>query len=469
MNEGYNIMYNIMVVEDDVSAGKVIEFELKSKGYACRRFENAEDGLVYFGQHAVDLVLVDYSLPGMNGEEFYRKALTLNPITPVIFMTALNSVEKAVELMKLGAFSYLTKPLDINQLHLTIKKALETVKLEEEARLLKEKLEDSEDESLDYVFDSSRMSSILRLVRRVAASHSNVLITGESGTGKDVIAQILHDCSTRKEQRMVKVNLSALPPTLVEAELFGAVKGAYTGSEKDRPGKFEEADKGTLFLDEIGELSLDIQVKLLRVIQDREVTRLGSNTPFKLDIRLITATNKDLRKQVEEGKFREDLFYRLNVIDIEMPPLRDRKEDIPQLIRLFIRRFNQRENKGVKNISREALDVIVKYPFPGNIRELENIIERAVVLTERDTICSEDLPMFILNSKHFDPVTMAGDSPLSLTERLNVVEKDILEKTLNKHNYHQSNAALELGISEGCLRYKMRMLDITRNKSEKLS
>lgn len=468
-----NGAYNIMVVEDDVSAGKVIEFELKAKGYICKRFENAEDGLVYFGQHAVDLVLVDYSLPGMNGEEFYKKALGLNPMTPVIFMTALKSVEKAVELMKLGAYSYLTKPLDIDQLHRTINQALEKVKLEKEAQLLKETLDDGctecSNDTLDYVFGSGRMAGILRLVRRVAVSHSNVLITGESGTGKDVIANIIHDCSSRKDQRMVKVNLSALPPTLVEAELFGAVKGAYTGADKDRPGKFEEADKGTLFLDEIGELSPDIQVKLLRVIQDREVTRLGSNTPYKLDIRLITATNKNLRKLVDDGKFREDLFYRLNVIDIEMPPLRERKEDIPNLTRVFIDRFSHRENKPVNDIAREALDVLVKYSFPGNIRELENIIERAVVLTERDTICSEDLPMFILNSEHFDPVSMTDDSPLSLTERLNVVEKDILEKTLKKYNYHQSNAALELGVSEGCLRYKMRTLGIARDKAIKLS
>jgi len=461
-----NETFNIMVVEDDAAAGKVICFELKSRGFGCRWFGNAEEALIFFTGNAVDLVLLDYSLPGMNGEEFYIKLLELNPFTPVVFMTALHSVEKAVQLLKMGAFSYLTKPLDTAKMHAAVKNALDKITLDKESLLLRESLtqDQPDDDSLhaDYVFGSQQMRRILRLVRKVAGSSSNVLITGESGTGKDVTAKIIHYSSSRKTQPMIKVNLSALPPGLIEVELFGAVKGAYTGSAADRLGKFAEAHRGTLFLDEIGELSPDIQVKLLRVIQDREVTRLGSNKAVKLDIRLITATNKDLGQLVHGGTFREDLYYRLNVINIEMPPLRQRKEDIPSLIERFIRTFNRREGKAVKSLSREALDILMKYPFPGNIRQLENIIERAVVLTERDVLCMEDLPVFMLSDRQPDPSVTAVDFSLPLAERLNVVERDILEKTLKKHHYHQSNAALELGISEGCLRYKIRMLGIPK-------
>jgi transcriptional regulator with PAS, ATPase and Fis domain len=304
------------------------------------------------------------------------------------------------------------------------------------------------------------------MVTRVAESNSNVLITGESGTGKDVIAHIIHYCSKRKENQLVKVSLASLPTTLIEAELFGAVKGAYTGSVANRPGKFEEADKGTLFLDEIGELASDIQVKLLRVVQDREIIRLGSNKPIKVDIRLITATNKNLQELVKEKKFREDLFYRLNVIEINLPSLRERKEDIPLLTDLFIKKFNQREGKKIKTLSKDALNALMKYGFPGNIRELENIIERALVLAQGDVLCTDDLPVFVLSPECSDANFFGVDSALSLPEQLTAFEKDILEKTLKKHNYHQTNTARELGISEARLRYKIRSLGISKGKEK---
>jgi DNA-binding NtrC family response regulator len=456
--------FNILVVEDDIATGKVISFELKAKGYNSRCFENAEEALVFFRENSIDLVLVDYTLPGMNGEVFFLKVRELNPLLPVIFITALQSVDKAVQLLKMGAYTYLTKPLKMEELHHNIKNALEKVTLVKENLHLQEKLKETFSFK-NYVFNSERMHKILHIVMRVAGSNSNVLITGESGTGKDVIAHIIHYCSERKDHKLVKVNLATLPATLIEAELFGAVKGAYTGAVANRPGKFEEADKGTLFLDEIGELSLDIQVKLLRVIQDREVTRLGSNNPIKVDIRLITATNQNLQESVKEKKFREDLFYRLNVINIDLPPLRERKEDIPLLIDLFIKKFNQREGKQIKTLSKDALNALMKYRFPGNIRELENIIERALVLTRGEVLCTDDLPVFVLSPESSDSQSVEGDSSLairSLPDRLTAIEKDILEKTLEKHNYHQSNAARELGISEARLRYKMRILDIRK-------
>lgn len=459
--------FNIIVVEDDTTAGRILELELKSGGYNPRWFKNAEDALDYFKLHPIDLVLVDYGLPGMNGEEFYKKILEINPVTPVIFMTAMNSVKKAVHLMKLGAYSYLTKPLDIHELHFNIKNALGRSTPPTPKEKHRPEKQENPFTFKDAVFNSEEMQKLLRLVTRVAASNSNILITGESGTGKDVVAHIIHDHSRRKDQKLVKVNLSALPPTLIEAELFGAVKGAYTGAIANRPGKFEEAHKGTLFLDEIGELSPDIQVKLLRVIHDREITRLGSNQPVNIDIRLITATNKNLRESVKDKSFREDLFYRLNVINIHMPPLRERKEEIPFLVDLFIKKFNRREGKHVRTLSADALKALMQHDYPGNIRELENIIERALVLAEKDVLSTEDLPLYIISREKFDTDTLTAQddlSPLSLSERLMSVEKEILEKTLKKHKFHQTNAARELGISEGCLRYKIRAMGIKKEK-----
>jgi DNA-binding NtrC family response regulator len=462
-----NDTFNIMVVEDDTTASRILELELKAGGYEPYCFKDAEDALDYFKQYPVDLVLVDYGLPGMNGEEFYNKILEINPVTPVIFMTALNSVKKAVQLMKMGAYSYLTKPLDIDELHFNIKNALGR----STTAAANEKFNSEKPENpfafKDVVFNSGEMQKLLRLITRVAASNSNILITGESGTGKEVIAHIIHDHSRRKKEKLVKVNLSALPPTLIEAELFGVVKGAFTGAVTNRQGKFEEADKGTLFLDEIGELSPDIQVKLLRVINDREITRLGSNQPVNVDIRLVTATNKNLRESVRDKTFREDLFYRLNVINIHIPPLRERKEEIPFLVDLFIKKFNRREGRNVRTLSGDALKALMQHDYPGNIRELENIIERALVLAEKDVLRTEDLPLYIISREKFDTdalVAADNDSSLSLSERLMSVEKEILEQTLKKHKYHQTNAARELGISEGCLRYKIRAMGIKKER-----
>jgi DNA-binding NtrC family response regulator len=455
--------FNILVVEDDTTAAKVICFELKARGYNSRCFENGEEALLYFRENPVDLVLIDYALPGMNGEELFLKIREINPLTPVIFITALQSVDKAVQLLKMGAFSYLTKPLNMEALHHNIKNGLEKATLAKENQDLYEKFRETFSFK-DYVFDSQKMQKVLHMVMRVAESNSNVLMTGESGTGKDVIAQIIHCCSRRREQKLVKVNLSSIPATLIESELFGAVKGAYTGAVVSRAGKFEEADRGTLFLDEVGELAMGIQVKLLRVIQDREFTRLGSNKPIKVDIRLITATNRNLPELVKGKKFREDLFYRLNVINIDLPPLRERKEDIPLLIDLFIKKFNQKEGKKIKSLSRDALSALMKYHFPGNIRELENIIERAMVLARGSVLGTDDLPVFILKPERSDWDYLDSASSLSLPEKLTVIEKNIIEKILKENNYHQTNAARELGISEARLRYKIRILGIKKRK-----
>ncbi|MCP4156617.1 MAG: sigma-54-dependent Fis family transcriptional regulator [bacterium] len=453
--------YKILIVEDEKVAGRALYDNLKKQGFVCTLFDNAEEALLHFREAPVDLVLLDYKLPGMSGEEFFRQIKELNPLTPVIFMTAYSSVEKAVKLLRMGAYNYLNKPIEMEELIHNIRQALEKVALyKENKRLhlgLKEKF------SFDnYIFNAERMQEVMNLVLRSADSSANILITGESGTGKEAIANILHYYSRRKDNTFVKVNLAALPETLIEAELFGSVKGAYTGSVDTRAGKFEEAHKGTLFLDEIGELPMDIQVKLLRALQEREVIKLGSNSPVKVDIRLIVATNKNLKQLVREGKFREDLFFRLNVINIELPPLRERREDIKLLIDLFIKKFNKREGKEIGSISKDALNMLVKYTYPGNIRELENIIERAVVLARSDVLTLQDLPVFIENEAEDDWAMVPGDSVLSLPERLSIIEKKIISDTLKKVYFNQSKAAQELGISESGLRYKIQALKIKK-------
>ncbi len=450
-----NNKYNILIVEDDKAAGKTIFYELRDRGYQPYYFERAEEALVFFQQNIVDLILLDYKLPGMSGEAFFTRIKEINPLVPVIFMTVLNSVDKAVQMLKMGAFTYLTKPLRMEELFHDIANALEKADLVKEIRRLQEGLQKTFSFK-NFVFNSEKMQPIIDIARRAADSNANILLSGESGTGKDVIANIIHHLSKRKNNKLIKINLAALPETLIEAELFGAVKGAYTGAIETRVGRFEEAHGGTLFLDEIAELSPAVQVKLLRVIQDREITRLGSNKPINVDIRLITATNKDLQRWVKEEKFREDLYYRLNVIQINLPPLRERKQDIPHLIDLFIKKYNERENKQVTAMSREALNALMKYHFPGNIRELENISERALVLAKSDILTSADLPVFVRSPGNLCFDGIIDDNNLSLPDKLAVIEKSILEKTLKKYNYHQTCAAQELGISESTLRYKIQ-------------
>lgn len=453
--------FNIMIVEDEKVAGKVLCGSLREHGYNCTLFETAEEALLHFRDNPVDLALLDYKLPGMSGEELFAKMKDRNPLSPVIFMTAYSSVEKAVRLLKMGAYTYLNKPIEMDELLHNIEQALEKVTLIEENLRLQQDLKDKFSFE-KYVFNSGRMQEVMNMVMRSASSSANILLTGESGTGKEVIANIIHYYSQRKDQKLVKVNLSALPETLVEVELFGAEKGSYTGSVGSRTGKFEDADRGTIFLDEIGDLAPDLQVKLLRTIQEREITRLGSNTPVKVNIRLITATNRDLQQLVKDNKFREDLFFRLNVINIHLPPLRERREDIALLVDLFIKKFNVREGKSIVSISKDVLDALIKYDYPGNIRELENMIERAVVLARGEVLTLKDLPVFINEEKEGAVDGPAVDTALPLPERLKIIEKNIINRTLKKHNYNQSKAAVELGISESGLRYKIQSLELSR-------
>jgi len=451
-----NVDYQVLVIEDEKLAGEVIRDRLEEEGYLTRLCTTAQSALDYFHAHSIDLVLLDYRLPDADGHQVLAELKATNPMVPVIVMTAYSSVEKAVSMLKAGAHTYLTKPLEMESLMHEVRRALEHITLKRENLRLAETLQERYTHP-DYVFQSAAMQQTLNTALRGAASQANVLITGESGTGKEVMAFIMHHHSLRRNGPMVRVNLSALPETLVEAELFGSVRGAFTGAVTRR-GRFEEASGGTLFLDEIGEMPLPIQVKLLRVIQDKEITRLGSNENIPVDIRLITATNRDLEKEVSEKRFRADLFFRLNVLHIDLPPLRQRKEEIPSLVDLFIRKFNIRENKSINGVSREAMDRLMKYDFPGNIRELENIIERAVVLGRGKTLVSVDLPLFLTpeNEK-----AAAEEKQGSLAERIKTLETRVIRDTLQKHGGNQSRAAEELGISESGLRYKLNQLKIS--------
>ncbi len=444
---------NLLLIEDEQAQRILLKKILEKEGYIVSEAEDGSKAIGLFTNQDFDIVLLDQRLPDMNGLVVIEKLKEINPIVPVIMITAYANVQDAVKAMKMGAFHYLNKPVDPDELLITIQKAVDTLNLKRENEELKRQLR------IKYQFDriiykSEKMEKVMSLVYRAAQSDASVLITGESGTGKELVAGAIHNLSKRKDKNFVVAHLAALPETLIEAELFGHERGAFTGADKKRIGKFEFASGGTIFLDEIGELPQTVQVKLLRVLQEKKITRLGSNEVIPVDIRIICATNKVIEEEVKNGKFRDDLYYRLNVIRIHIPPLRERKDDIPLLIDNFIKIYSARENKTIKGISDEALKVITKYNFPGNIRELENIIERAVVFARGDILTVDDLPEYLIAQKLYNLGTG------KLNETVEKIEKEMIESALKKHNNIQTRAAEELGISERVLRYKMQKYKI---------
>ena len=444
---------NILVVEDEKNQRILLKRLLKKEGNEPEEAENGNDAIRAFDRGDFDLVLLDQRLPDMSGIEVLKKLKEINPIIPVIIITAYANVEDAVNALKLGAYHYLTKPINPDELTIIIKNAFESLKLKRENEELKETLK----EKYRYdkiIYASSAMEETMSIVSRAAGSDANVLITGESGTGKELIAGAIHNLSKRNKKNFVTTHLAALPETLVEAELFGYEKGAFTGADKRRIGKFEFASGGTIFLDEIGELPQSVQVKLLRVIQEKKIVRLGSNEEIPVDAKLICATNKKIENEVENGTFRQDLFYRLNVIRIHLPPLRRRKEDIPLLIDHFVRVHSQKEQKRIKGLTDEAMKNLLKYNFPGNIRELENIIEQAIVLARGEYLTKESLPVSIIQKKRI----AAG----KLNETIERIEKEMIQESLRRNDWNQSNAASELGISERVLRYKMNKYGVKK-------
>jgi DNA-binding NtrC family response regulator len=446
----------ILIVEDEAKMRRLLELNLGDDGFTTFSAEDAETGLKLLRENPVDLVLTDLKLPGMNGLQFLQTIKRQNAALPVVVMTAFGSVETAVDAMKAGASDYVLKPFSLTEMRMVIRKELDVHNLREENRSLREALGKRYSHP-NIVARSPKMQEVLATVERVARTNSTVLLGGESGVGKDLIARAIHEKSRRASGPFLKINSTAIPENLLESELFGFEKGAFTGAVASKPGKFELADKGTLFLDEIGDVPPATQVKLLRVLQEREFERLGGTRTVKVDVRLIAATNKDLRQALEQGTFREDLYYRLNVVPIDIAPLRERKEDIPDLVNLFISRFTGESGKPVQGITPEAMQVLVNYHWPGNVRELQNIVERACALAKGNVLGPSDIHLDIRPSKGAN--SPGGFLPDGMT--LEQWEDEMVQEALRRANGNKSQAARLLGLSRNALRYRLSKIGIS--------
>ena len=448
-------MAAILIVEDEARMRRLLELDLSEAGHQTFSAADAEKGLDMLRREQIDLVLTDLKLPGLSGLEFLQAAKRLNGALPVVVMTAYGSVETAVEAMKAGASDYVLKPFALAEMRLVVQKELDVRRLREENRSLREALGRHYNHP-NIVARSAKMQEVLALAERVAATPSTVLVGGESGVGKDLLARLIHQRSSRASGPFIKINSTAIPENLLESELFGYEKGAFTGATTSKPGKFELADKGTLFLDEIGDIPLAIQVKLLRVLQEREFERLGGTRTIKVDVRLIAATNRDLRAALEQGTFRQDLYYRLNVVPIDIPPLREHKEDIPDLANLFLSRLAQKSQKKLEGIRPEALRMLMDFHWPGNVRELENIVERACALATGLFIGPDDIQL-----DHVPDRNQPGRAPLLPEGKtLDQWEDEIIREAYRRANGNKSEAARMLGLSRNALRYRLEKIGI---------
>lgn len=427
---------------------------LRAWGFSVTLVADGDEAIKLVREKAFDLVLTDVRMARVNGLEALKEISCFNPSLPVILMTAYSSVETAVQALRVGAYDYLVKPLDFDLLKQTISEAIERSKQKVDNRVLSAQLAESP-ENRTIIGNSVPVQNMLRFVETVAPTDATILITGESGTGKELIARAIHSASKRADKPMVTVNCAALAESLLESELFGHEKGAFTGADKKREGRFVQANGGTLFLDEIGEMPLAVQAKLLRALQQGEIQRVGSDNPVHVDTRIIAATNRDLRKEASEKNFREDLYFRLNVISIEAPPLRARDGDIPLLAAWFLQKFAQKNHKEIKGFSSRAMDAMVRYLWPGNVRELENTIERAVILTSSSLVTEEFLPETIVNAP--EPEKNGKQKELQLEGlSLEMVEKQVIENTLKLAGDNKSEAARRLGITRATLHNKLR-------------
>ena len=448
-------MATILIVEDEAKMRRLLELNLGEDGFSTLPAGDAESGLKLLRENPVDLVLTDLKLPGMDGLDFLQAVKRHNSALPVVVMTAFGSVETAVDAMKAGASDYVLKPFSLVEMRMVIHKELDVHKLREENRSLREAL-GRRYELANVAARSPKMQEVLATVERVAPTNATVLLGGESGVGKDLIARAIHEKSRRARGPFVKINSTAIPENLLESELFGYERGAFTGAVASKPGKFELADKGTLFLDEIGDVPPATQVKLLRVLQEREFERLGGTKTVKVDVRLIAATNRDLREALEQGTFREDLYYRLNVVPIDIAPLRERREDIPELVNIFIARFAGDSGKPVDGISPDAMRILTNYHWPGNVRELQNIIERACALAKETTIEATDIHLDTRPAKAGNGANKFLPDGLTLEQW----EDEMIQEALRRANGNKSQAARLLGLSRNALRYRLSKIGI---------
>lgn len=438
----------LLIVDDEKHIREGLQKALSSDGYEVELASDGEEALEKIEEGDVDLVITDLKMPKLSGDELMKEALERNPYLPVIILTGHGTIENAVEAMRNGAYDYLTKPLNIDKLSLIVKRALENSSLKRQNRELLNQLKQK------YSFDniigkSSAMKSVFETIELVAPSRANVLIYGESGTGKEMIADAIHHNSPRRDKPYIKVHCAAIPETLLESELFGHERGAFTGAVATKRGRFELAHTGTIFLDEVGEISPAMQVKLLRVIQQREFERVGGETPIKVDVRIISATNKNLKEEVEKGRFRDDLYYRLDVVSIHVPPLRERKDDIPLMVHKFIEEFSKENNKQIEGITSGALQALVSYRWPGNVRELRNVIESIVVLTKNSIITEQDLPSYITSKD--EQASLKIPAGVSLAE----AEKRLILFTLQNTGGNKTKASEILKIGRKTLHRKL--------------
>ena len=440
----------ILIVDDDATQREMLQGFLVHQAYDTISACDGPSALEIFQKTPIDLALLDNRMPGMSGEELLEKIKTINPLTHVIMITAYGDIGTVINTMKLGAVEFFEKPVDLTQLLERIREIEQTICRDEDVGSIRAEIEERE-LPLNLIAESDTMKEVLSRVRRVAQNDWPVLVTGETGTGKEVISRLIHLMGERQQAPFIDINCAAIPDNLFESELFGHIKGAFTGATNSRRGCFEMAHGGTLFMDEIGEMPLPLQSKLLRAIQEKRIKKIGSEKDIAVNVRLISATNRDLKKMSQEGTFREDLYYRINVLEIEIPPLRERKIDIPILVTHFLKKYaNERIT-----FSSDAVDALIKYPFPGNVRELEHVVQRTVTFARATVIRQIDLPDEV---RRFE----ASERGSTLDERLFSLEHEVITSALEKTDWVQTRAAEHLGISERVLRYKMKRLNINR-------
>jgi len=450
-------LIKILIVDDEAPSREALSLLLKSAGYEITGAGTGLEAFELLAGRSFDIIITDLFLPDLNGIDILKKAKSLSPITEVILITGHASAETAVQAMKEGAFDYITKPLNLDELRLIIDKALEKRRLLNENVYLKKQLRDKF-EFANIIGNSPAMQKVFNRMKRIIKTDSTVLIMGESGTGKEIVAKAIHFNGHRKDKPFIAVHCGAIPENLLESELFGHTKGAFTGAVRDKIGKFEAADQGTIFLDEIGTMPMHLQTKLLRVLQEQEVERIGSNRSIKLDVRVVSATNQNLEEDVKTGNFRDDLFYRLNVIPLNLPPLRERREDILPLVKHFLHKNCKEMKRPMMSLAKEALEALELYRWPGNVRELENIVERTVALTEGNQIILDDLPSAI----RMEATTRVVEQGVDLVKTVNEIEKKMIAEALTLTNGVKARAAAMLNLNRTTLVEKMRRLGMER-------